>query len=77
MTPDQLAAAMVALGYGAYVPVALAVIGLAAKLDAIIPPAPATAPLWLRVLRRGLDLLGGNWGFAANANPTVVKGQTT
>ena len=70
MDPADLGAALTALGYGAYVPVLLAVIGLAAKLDAVLPRAAETSPLWWRVLRGTLDALGGNWGNARNAPST-------
>jgi hypothetical protein len=39
MTPDQLAELLRAFGYGAYVPAFLALVGLAAKVAAVAPPA--------------------------------------
>ena len=74
MTPADLGALLTALGYGAYVPLALAVVGLAAKIDAIAPQATEASPAWWRVVRRALDVLGGNWGNATNA-PAVPPGE--
>ena len=69
MSPDALAEVLRALGYGAYVPAALAVAGLAAKIAAVTPQATVASPIWWRVLRAVLDLFGGNWGNASNAQP--------
>jgi hypothetical protein len=70
MTPDQLADVLRAFGYGAYVPVLLAAIGLAAKIAAVAPLAtPASSAAW-RIARAVLDVLGGNWGNARNAAST-------
>jgi len=67
MTPEDLGAALAALGLGAYLPLVLAVVGLAAKLDAVLPQATEASPLWWRIGRAVLDVLGGNWGNARNA----------
>lgn len=67
MNPDQLADILRALGYGAYVPVWLAIVGLAAKVAAVAPPVTPTSTRAWRVLRAVLDLVGGNWGSARNA----------
>ncbi len=67
MNPTDLGAALTALGLGAYVPLALAVCGLAAAVAAVTPQATAASPLWWRVLRGALDVLGGNWRNARNA----------
>lgn len=73
MTPADLAAALTALGYGAYVPVLLAGAGLAAKIAALAPPATDASPMWWRILRAALDILGGNWGNARNARPATLS----
>lgn len=69
MTPDQIIAALTALGYGAYAPLVLAILGLASAIAAVVPPATTASPVAWRVLRAGLDRLGCNWGHAANATP--------
>lgn len=72
MTPDQLAEILRAFGYGAYVPAFLALVGLAAKIAAVAPPATTTSPAAWRVIRKLLDALGGNWGNAANAAAPAI-----
>lgn len=72
MTPDQLADILRALGYGSYVPLLLAVIGLAAKIAAVAPPATTNSSAAWRVFRAGLDLAAGNWGNARNVNVAVA-----
>ena len=72
MDPSDLGAALTALGYGAYVPLLLAVSGLAAKIAALAPQATAASPSWWRALRFVLDLLGGNWWHATNAAPVAA-----
>ena len=67
MTPADLGAALTALGYGAYVPLLLVIAGLAAKIAAVAPQATEASPLWWRIGRPVLDVLGGNWGNARNA----------
>ncbi len=74
MTPDQLADLLRAAGWGAYVPAALAFIGLAAKLAAILPQPPPQSPHWLRIARTVLDVIAGNWGNARNALPATIQG---
>jgi hypothetical protein len=69
MTPDQLAALLTAAGWGAYVPAFLALVGLAAKIAAVAPPATVNSSAAWRVTRALLDVLGGNWGNARNAAP--------
>ena len=66
MTPDQLADILRAFGYGAYVPLFFAVVGLAAKIAAVVPPATPASPVAWRVARRVLDAAAGNWGNARN-----------
>lgn len=66
MDPADFGAMLTALGYGAYVPLLLAISGLAAKVCAVTPQATAASPLWWRVARPVLDILGGNWGNARN-----------
>ncbi len=72
MNPTDLGAALTALGYGAYVPVLLVVSGLAAKITAVAPQATSASPLWWRILRPTLDILGGNWGNARNAQAAAT-----
>ena len=67
MTPADLAAALTALGYGAYVPLLLAVCGLFAAIAAVLPPASPNAPAWWRVMRATIDWFGCNVGSARNA----------
>jgi hypothetical protein len=69
MTPDQLADVLRSFGYGAYVPAFLALVGLAAKIAAIAPPATEDSSLAWRIARITLDIIGGNWGNAKNAAP--------
>jgi hypothetical protein len=66
MTPADLGAALTELGYGAYVPLLLAISGVAAKIAAVTPRATAASPAWWRVLRPVIDVVGGNWGNARN-----------
>ncbi len=73
MTPDQLAEILRALGYGAYVPAILALVGLAAKVAALVPPATVGSSATWRVIRTFLDVLGGNWGNAANATAPAMS----
>ena len=67
MSPADLAAALTALGYGAYVPLLLAVCGLFAAIAAVLPPASPNAPAWWRVMRATIDWFGCNVGSARNA----------
>lgn len=72
MNPADLGAALTALGYGAYVPVLLVVAGLAAKITAVAPQVTDASPLWWRILRPTLDILGGNWGNARNVQAATT-----
>ena len=65
MTPDVLATMLQTLGYGAYVPVALALIGLFSAVSTIYPP---TAPGAAGVHK--LALLFGRAAPAVPATPT-------
>ena len=67
MSPADLAAALTALGYGAYVPLALAICGLFAAIAAVLPPASPASPAWWRALRAAIDWFGCNVGSAKNA----------
>lgn len=69
MDTTALVSLMHALGLDVYVPVALAVIGVAASLAAILPhPAPGSP--WV-IPRKLLDLAAMNTGSAKNATPTT------
>ena len=72
MTPDQLAEILRALGYGAYVPAILALVGLAAKVAALVA---GHGGIFRHVARypHVLDVLGGNWGNAANATAPAMS----
>lgn len=72
MTPEQLAAVLTAAGWSAYVPVALAVVGVCAKLAAVLPRATPQSPVAWRIARAVLDVVGGNWGNAANVVPAAA-----
>jgi len=65
MTPDVLTAMLQALGWGAYVPVALALIGLFSAVSTIYPP---TAPG--AVVVHKLALLFGRAAPAVPASTT-------
>lgn len=68
MTPDQLAALLASMGYGAYVPLLLAYVGLCAKLAAILPQATSNSSRVWQIIRKIIDISGGNWGNASNAS---------
>ena len=64
----DIASALTALGLGAYVPLALAIIGLASVLAAVLPqPSPGTPYARVRAV---LDYVAANVGNARNAPKT-------
>lgn len=73
MTPDQLAATLGALGYGAYVPIVTTILYLLVQIVPLLPPATAASPRAWQVARAVLDLLAGNWGSARNAVPVAAS----
>jgi hypothetical protein len=67
MDLTQLLGLAQALGLGAYAGYLVAVIGIAAILAAVLPPATAASPAWWRFTREALDWCAANKGSAANA----------
>ena len=71
MTPTDLGAALTALGYGAYVPLIPAVIGICSALAAVLGPERENSPAWYRIVRTLIDLGALNVGNARNAPPAA------
>jgi hypothetical protein len=68
MDLTQLLGLTQAFGLGAYASYLVAVIGIAAILAAVLPPATAVSPAWWRSTRHLLDWCAANKGNATNAS---------
>lgn len=74
MIAEQIADLLRAAGYGAWIPVLLAVNGLAGAIAAAAPPATSQSSRAWQITRLVLDLLGCNWGNARNARAALPAG---
>ena len=68
MSPNDIATLFVSLGYGAYVPVWLSIVGVFAAVATQMSPPTAASGRPYRALYRVVNLMAMNVGYARNAN---------